>query len=70
MLAQLDLGQCTVVPYRYQPNVDVPGPIYVKNGTTPTDTEVSGLVAQAHAQGLQVMLRPCVDPVRPAYITA
>ncbi len=49
---------------RFQPSVDVPGPIAPKTGTSPTDEEVTGLVAYAHSLGMTVLLRPCVDPVR------
>ena len=48
---------------RFQPSVDVPGPIAPKTGTSPTNEEVTGLVAYAHSLGMTVLLRPCVDPV-------
>lgn len=52
--------------YRFQPSVDVPGPVAPKNGTSPTDAQVAALVSKAHAMGITVMFRPCVDPVRGA----
>jgi hypothetical protein len=46
----------------YQETVDTPGPIYVRNGTTPTDDELTAIVQLAHSQGVSVLFRPCVDP--------
>ena len=50
----------------YQASIDAPGPIYQRAGITPTDDEITGTVNAAHAAGLSVLFRPCVDPVRQA----
>jgi hypothetical protein len=50
---------CTV-----QNTVDTPGPVYPRNGTTPTDEQLASVVGRAHAIGISVLFRPCVDPVR------
>eukprot|EP01046_Picozoa_sp_COSAG06_P063368 COSAG06_NODE_14682_length_1135_cov_2.015444_2_plen_129_part_00 len=46
----------------YQPDVDKPGPISARNGTSPTDSALLHMVDAAHQRGLKVLWRPCVDP--------
>jgi Glycoside Hydrolase Family 113 len=45
----------------FQASVDSAGPIYPRP-STPTDQQLETAVRVAHARGLQVMLRPGVDP--------
>ena len=46
----------------YQPDVDKPGPIAPRNGTSPTDSALQSMVKAAHQRGVKVLWRPCVDP--------
>ena len=46
----------------YQPDVDKPGPIAARNGTSPTDSALRSMVTAAHQRGIKVLWRPCVDP--------
>jgi len=46
----------------YQPNVDAVGPIYPRAGVSPQDAEITSILSYAHAHGVSVMMRPCVDP--------
>lgn len=62
VLTQLSANSIALTFCWYQHDVDTPGPIYERNGTTPTDEQLGSIITKAQGRGIRVLMRPCVDP--------
>lgn len=61
LYAQANTSWIALTFCHFQTGIDSPGPIFTKEGSTPTDATLMAVTAHAHKKGLKVVWRPCVD---------